>query len=253
MQLLQTGGGASLLFSSIDNLTIGKILAIGIFILLAIPVVVTSLYLFIKKLNIRKIGPIERLEEQQKQFFDEQQRRNELRNLSMSEQHFMDEENKENDEHLKERCQERTINMRLFLQNELSGIIDNPLAVSAICVHFRATFSNAIIKNHFTRELIPERYAKYRERILNELKAEYVNLFLRSENRLPEIDLIMPVIERFLDSWLSMVRDEVCTTCREKISVYERYKVKFEETPNLKDIVDWCIKKNQDYIRFCSA
>jgi hypothetical protein len=240
-------------FSSVGGLTIGQMLVIGIFVLLVIPIIVVSAYLFIKKLNIKKIGPIERLEEQQKQFFDEQQRRNEIRSLSMSEQHFMDEENKENDEHLKERCQERTINMRIFLQNELSSLIENPLAVSAICVHFRATFSNAIIKNHFTKELLPERYAKYRERILNELKAEYVNLFLRSENQLLGIDLIIPVIERFLDSWLSMVKDEVCATCREKIGVYERYKSKFEETPNLKDIVDWCIKKNQDYIRYFST
>jgi hypothetical protein len=239
-------------FNSVGGLAIDKMVVIGIFILIAIPLIVVSAYLFIKKLNIKKIGPIERLEEQQKHFFDEQQRRNEIRSLSMSEQHFMDEENKENDEHLKERCQERTINMRIFLQNELAAVIGDPLAVSAICVHFRATFSNAIIKNHFTKELLPERYIKYRERIQNELKAEYVNLFLRSENRLPEIDVILPVIERFLDSWLSMVKDEVCATCREKIGVYERYKPKFEETPNLKDIVDWCIKKNQDYIRYFS-
>jgi hypothetical protein len=237
----------------VGALTIEKMLVIGAFVLLAIPVIVASAYLFIKKLNIKKFGPMERLEEQQKQFFDEQQRRNEARNLSMSEQHFMDEENKENDEHLKERCQERTINMRIFLQNELYAIINDSLAVSAICVHFRATFSNAIIKNHFTKELLPERYAKYRERILNELRAEYVNLFLRAENRLPEIDVIVPVIERFLDSWLSMVKDEVCATCREKIGVYERYKPKFEETPNLKEIVDWCIKKNQDYTRYFSV
>jgi hypothetical protein len=252
MYLLQSVGAENIV-NSVGALSEGQMIISGIFILLAIPTTVLSVYYFIKKLNIRKFGPMERLEEQQKQFFDEQQRRNEIRNRSISDQHYMDEENKENDEHLKERCQERTINMRLFFQNELSAIIDDPLAVSAVCVHFRSTFSNAIIKNHFTKELIPERFVKYRERILNELKAEYVNLFLRSENRLPGIDVIMPVIERFLDSWLSMIKDEVCTACREKISVYERYKPKFEETPNLKDIVDWCIKKNQDYIRYFSV
>jgi hypothetical protein len=246
-------GEVAAIVGSAGALTVEQMLVIGVFGLLAIPVIVVSAYLFIKKLNINKFGPIERLEEQQKQFFDEQQRKNEIRNLSMSEQHFMDEENKENDEHLKERCQERTINMRIFLQNELTAVIGDPLAISSICIHFRATFSNAIIKNHFTKELLPERYIKYRERILNELRAEYVNLFLRSDNRLPEISLIMPVIERFLDSWLSMVKDEVCTTCREKIGVYERYMPKFEETPNLKEIVDWCIKKNRDYIRYFSV
>jgi hypothetical protein len=34
----------------------------------------------------------------------------------MSEQHCIDEENKENDEHLKERCQESTLNMELFFK-----------------------------------------------------------------------------------------------------------------------------------------
>jgi hypothetical protein len=196
---------------------------------------------------------MERLEEQQRQFFDEQQRRNEIKNKAMSDQHFMDEENERNDEHLKERCQDRTINMRIHFQNELTCIIDDPLAVSAVCVHFRSTFSTAIIKNHFTTELMPNRYAKYRERILSELKAEYVNLVLRSENRLPGLEIALPLMEKFLDSWLSMVRDEVCTTCREKIGVYERYKPKFEEALNLKDIVEWCIKKNQDYIRYFSV
>jgi hypothetical protein len=238
---------------SVVPLTIGQMLVAGGFILLAIPVLVTSAYLFIKKLNIRKLGPIERLEEQQKHFFDEQQRMNEIKNRSMAEQHYMDDENEKNDDHLKERCQERTINMRLFFQNELAIIIDEPLAVSAVCVHFRSTFSNAIIKNHFTRELVPERFLKYRDRILTELKAEYVNLLLRSNNRIPGIETVLPIMEKFLDSWLSMIKDEVSITCQEKIHVYERYKPKFEETPELKEIVDWCIKKNQDYIKYFSA
>jgi hypothetical protein len=251
MYLLQAGRAENIV-NSVGTLTEGQTIILCIFILLVIPTTVLSIYFFVKKLNIRKFGPVERLEEQQKQFFDEQQRRNEVRNRSMSDQHFMDEENKENDEHLKERCQERTINMRLFFQNELAAIIDDPLTVSAICVHFRATFSNAIIKNHFTKELVPERYAKYRERILNELRAEYVNLALRSNNRIPDVDIVLPIMENFLNSWLYMIKDELCTTCQEKINVYERYKPRFNETPDLKEIVDWCIKKNQDYIRYFS-
>jgi hypothetical protein len=50
-----------------------------------------------------------------------------------------------------------------------------------------------------------------------------------------------------------MIKDEVCTTCREKIGVYERYRRKFDETPDLKEIVEWCIRKNQDYIRYFSV
>jgi hypothetical protein len=249
MLLLRAGN----IVSSMERLTEGQMIILGIFILLAIPVTVLSVYLFVKKLNIRKFGPIERLEEQQKHLFNEQRRINEIKGRSMSDQHHMDDENQENDDHLKERCQERTINMRLFFQNELANIIDDHLAVSAICVHFRSTFSNAIIKNHFTRELVPERFTKYRERILNELKAEYVNLTLRSNNRLPGIDAVLPMMEKFIDSWLSMIKDEVSITCQEKIDVYERYKPKFDETPELKEIVEWCIKKNQDYIRLFSV
>jgi hypothetical protein len=252
MYLLQAGGTAGGIVNSVGGLTEEKMIILGVFALLAVPVIVLSAYLFIKKLNIRKFGPLERLEEQQKQFFDEQQRRDEIRRRSMSDRHYMDEENKENDEHLKERCQERTVNMRLFFQNELAAIIDDPLAVSAVCVHFRSAFSNAIIKNHFTRELAPERFVKYRDRILNELKAEYAALVLRSENRLPGIEAALPVMEKFLNSWLSMIKDEVSITCQEKIKVYERYTPRFEETPELKEIVEWCIKKNKDYVRYFS-
>jgi hypothetical protein len=253
MYILQAGEGAAAAFRSLGALTASQMIVIGVFAMLAVPVAGTTAYFFIKKLNIRKFGPIERLEEQQKQFFSEQQRINEIKNRSMSEQHYMDDENEKNDDHLKERCQERTTNMRLFFQNELAGIIDEPLAVSAVCVHFRSTFSNAIIKNHFTRELTPERFTKYRDRILGELKAEYVNLFLRSNNRIPGIETVLPIMEKFLDSWLSMIKDETSITCREKTAVYERYKPKFNETPELKEIVEWCIKKNQDYIKYFSA
>jgi hypothetical protein len=253
LYLLQSGGAAVNVIDSIRALTVEQMTIMGILGLLAIPITVLSIYLFIKKLNIKKIGPIERLEEQQKQFFDEQQRRNEIINRAMTDRHYMDEENKENDEHLKERCQERTINMRLFFQNELAAIIDDPMAVSVVCVHFRSTFSNAIIKNHFTRELVLERFVKYRERIFNELKAEYINLALRSNNRIPGIEIVLPIMEKFLNSWFSMIKDEVSITCQEKINVYERYLPKFDETPELKGIVEWCIKKNQDYIRYFSV
>jgi hypothetical protein len=253
MYLLQAGEETAGAVRFLGALTASQMIVIGVFVLLAVPVTVTSVYLFIKKLNIRKFGPVERLEERQERFLNEQQRMNEIKIRSMSEQHYMDDENEKNDDHLKERCQERTINMRLFFQNELAKIIDEPLAVSAVCVHFRSTFSNAIIKNHFTRELAPERFAKYRDRILNELKAEYVNLFLHSSNRIPGIETALPIMETFLNSWLSMIKDEVSVTCLEKINVYERYKQKFSETPELKEIVEWCIKKNQDYIRYFSA
>jgi hypothetical protein len=101
------------------------------------------------------------------------------------------------------------------------------------------SFSGYIFKHHNQKPFYkivdaPERYAKYREGILNELRAEYVNLALRSNNRIPGIEVVLPIMENFLNSWLSMIKDELCTTCHEKINVYERYKSRFNETQDLK-------------------
>jgi hypothetical protein len=199
-----------------------------------------------------KINPDEisaAMQDIQKRLFDEHMRTAERIITDVrSNQHFMDDENKENDEHLKQRCQERTNTMRIRLKNDLYSIIDDKLAVRAVCVSFRAAFGNAIVRNHFTKELMPDRVDDYRERILEEIRQEYIDLHLTDE-RVPPIDRLEKIIVKFVDDWLRMMKDETATTCEEKINVYKAYQPRFDELPSMTDVVEACIQKNERYIK----
>jgi hypothetical protein len=188
----------------------------------------------------------------QKRLFDEHTLAVERQNVVIAEvrsnQHFMDDENKENDEHLKQRCQERTNAMRIRLKNDLYLVIEDKLAVRAVCVSFRAAFGNAIVRNHFTKELMSERIAAYRERILEEIRQEYIDLHLTDE-RVPPAARVEKILAEFVDDWLGMMKDETATTCEEKINVYKAYRPRFEALPNMLDVVDACIQKNERYIK----
>jgi hypothetical protein len=55
MYLLQSGGTENIV-NSVGTLSEGQMIISGIFILLAIPTTVLSVYFFVKKLNIRTFG-----------------------------------------------------------------------------------------------------------------------------------------------------------------------------------------------------
>jgi hypothetical protein len=50
-----------------------------------------------------------------------------------------------------------------------------------------------------------------------------------------------------------MVKDEVVTTCHEKIKVYKQFLPNFEGVPRLKEAVEGCLNKNLEYIRLFSV
>ena len=202
-----------------------------------------------------KISPDEisnSMQDIQKKLFNEHTQIVERQNIIIAEvrsnQHFMDDENKENDEHLKQRCQERTNAMRIRLKNDLYQVVEDKLAIRAVCVSFRAVFSNAIVRNHFTKELMPERIDAYRDRILEELRQEYIDLHFTDE-RVPPITQVERILVKFVDDWLCMMKDETAATCDEKINVYKAYRPRFEALPNMLDVVDSCIQKNERYIK----
>ncbi|MDR1230801.1 MAG: hypothetical protein LBK61_05310 [Spirochaetaceae bacterium] len=202
-----------------------------------------------------KINPdtvVESVEAIQKKLYEEHQKVIETQNAAMNEansnQHFMDEDNRENDEHLKQRCQERTVAMRLKFKNDLSELIPDKTAVSAVCVNFRATFGNAIIRNHFTKELMPDRIQTYRARILGEVREEYIALHL-DDRRIPPVSEVEKIINNFVDEWLSMMKDETVACCEEKIKVYKDYRPRFGKVSFMVEVVDSRIRKNENYIK----
>jgi cell division protein FtsL len=191
------------------------------------------------------------VEETQKKLYEDHikdlEEQNKILSEANSNQHWMDDDNKVNDEHLKQRCQERTMTMRIRLKNDLLKVIDNGLVVSAICVNFRATFGNAIIRNHFTKELMPNRIIAYHDRIWNEVKEEYVSLQLLYDG-VPPLESVEKVLRQFVTDWLEMMKEETITTCEEKIQTYLQYRSRFDKVPHLLEIVDSRIEKNKSYI-----
>jgi hypothetical protein len=156
------------------------------------------------------------VEETQKKLYEDHIKDLEEQNRNLAEagsnQHWMDDDNKENDEHLKQRCMERTMTMRVRLKNDMLKVIDNGLVVSAICVNFRATFGNAIIRNHFTKELMPNRLIAYHDRIWNEVREEYVSLQLLYDS-VPPLEAVERVLRQFVKDWLEMMKEETIATC----------------------------------------
>jgi hypothetical protein len=220
------------------------------------------LYLLVRVLKTIKIGfgkdgvklessVLNTIEETQKKLYEDHQRLLEEQNRILSDagsnQHWMDEDNKVNDEHLKQRCMERTNALRLRLRNALAGVIDNSIMIAAVCVHIRATFGNAIVRNHFTKELMPNRITAYYDRIWSEVKEEYVGL-QRIDSNAPPIENVEKILMQFVKDWLEMLKKETITTCEEKIQTYSQYRPRFEKVPHILAIVDSRIEKNKNYI-----
>jgi hypothetical protein len=202
------------------------------------------------KVNAEEVADI--ITDAQKKLFEEQllslRNENDALNRANSNLHFMDEENRGHDDHLKQRCQERTASMRIRLQNGLIPVISNKLAVIAICVNIRATFSNAIIRNHFTKELMPDRLAFYKARIFDEITQEYTRIALENED-VPVFGEMSNMLETFVKDWLRMMTAETSITCEEKIRTYKEYLTRFNRVPHIQEIVNTCVEKNEEYIR----
>jgi hypothetical protein len=138
--------------------------------------------------------------------------------------------------------------MRNRIQNDLTGVIHDKLVVAVVCRTVRMVFQGAIIRNHFTKELMRSKVRVYRDRILDEIRQEFIGLHLMDE-RVPNLDIVEALFAGFTDDWIKAMKEEVAICCEEKIVVYQQYLPRFEKIVYLQTIVLDCIKKNEDYIR----
>lgn len=152
-----------------------------------------------------------------------------------------------------------------YLTDRMKIHISNIFIEINICIPARVSISSAIrfplyesiSNNHFTTELMPERYPIYRERIIDTMKDEYVSLATSSKDeqcnrdKLPPWSEMSELLTGCIDLWLKRVSKEVMDACEKKVVIYRQYQKKFEET---KDefritICKECIEKNERYIR----
>jgi hypothetical protein len=143
--------------------------------------------------------------------------------------------------------------------------ISNIFAKMNICVPARVCISTtirlplyeSISNNHFTTELMPERYPVYRARIIDIMKDEYDSIATANKDeqcnrdKLPLWEQMNEPIIESIDLWIKRIAKEVLDTCEKKIDVYKKYLRNFEEVKDdfRAGICKECIEKNERYIR----
>jgi len=227
------------------------VLFVGISVLLIVVTVIIIVTITkLKKLGIKNFGPLE------------------VEHNNMSTMYEMND--KIND--IDNTCH----NQMKYITERMKIHISNVFAEMNICVPTRVSISSAIrsplyesiSNNHFTAELMPDRYTTYRERIIETIKDEYVSLAATNKNeqcsrdKLPTWDAVIPddsgkkatMNERLtecVDIWLKRIAKEVMNACEKKIVIYKQYLRMFEESKDdfRINICRECIEKNEHYIR----
>jgi hypothetical protein len=228
---------------NLSTMPLGNIIAVGIIVILAVSAVIAVGVWALKTLKIKKIGNIDILEETKKAY--------ERYNHMASCQHFMDDEIHDVDDGLRVRLQEITQSVELHTMNVLRQFMKSGILQESLAAHFSLVLTASVIKNHFTKELMPDRYKGYRERIINQFEDRYVDAYSRvldAETGMPPWDRTSESLTGIVDGWLLRVKEAVRSACDDKIEIYSRYAVRFREDEYRSGIVAECVNKNKKYI-----
>jgi hypothetical protein len=203
-------------------------------------VVVLSVWA-IKKLGIKRLGPVQMLEEQKKE--------NDQHNKSISCLHYMDEEIDAIDNDLRTECHQIILEYSAHMKVALREISSDNIMRDNLAANLKVILSGSVIRNHYTRELMPERFQQYRTRYLGQIEDFYRNLCAFNENHaLRPWEETRKVFEAILDEWIVRVKVAVSESCEEKIDVYERYKKRFNETDPWYTVAEERRARNAGYI-----
>jgi len=212
-------------------------LLVGTAVLLIIAGIV--IVIIVRKLGIKSFGPFKTEHDNTTTMYD------------------MNEKIKDIDDLCHRQMRQTTERIKLHISNIFVGMnICIPARVS-IASAIRFPLFESISNNHFTTELMPERYKAYRERIIETMKDEYVSLATANKeeqcnrDKLPSWDVMGEQLTTCIDLWLKRVAKEVMDACEKKIVVYKYYLRIFEEAKDdyRAGICKECIEKNERYIR----
>jgi len=168
----------------------------------------------------------------------------------------MNEENKDADDYLQQKLRQMTNTLRQRIVNMFASYTACAMTKRSLSSCLRYPLYESIGNNHFTKELMNERYEKYRLRILDLLKDEYVDLCSNSgetecgHNELPDWSGAKQTVEQFLDMWLLETANLVQDCARMKLETYDRYLPIYQENKDTyrATIVSACVEKNKHYI-----
>jgi len=168
----------------------------------------------------------------------------------------MNEEIKDADDFVQQKLRQMTNTLRQRIVNMFSTYTACSMTRRSLSSSLRYPLYESIGNNHFTKELMSERYEKYRLRILDLLKDEYVDICSKSgvtecgHNELPDWPGAKASIEQFLDMWLLETANLVQDCAKMKLDTYGKYLPIYESNKDTyrAGIVKACITKNQHYI-----
>ena len=191
----------------------------------------------VRKLGITGVGPIRLEQRGQSAMFN------------------MNEENKELDDACRRRMRDETGKMKMHISNIFAELRVCTLARLAVSSTIRYPMYESVANNHFTTELMPERYGAYRERIIEAMMDEYKSLSSASMDvqcghaALPPWDEAGKRLIDCIDLWLKRISREVLLCCEKKIEVYKKYLREFEAAKDgfRAGIAKDCIEKNERY------
>jgi hypothetical protein len=226
-----------------STIPLSNIVALGVVGIAAFAVIIAGCVWAAKTLNIKKIGSIDILEETKKVY--------ENYNHMTSCQHFMDDEIHDVDDALRIRLQELTQSVELHTMNVLRQFLKSGILQESLAAHFSLVLTASVIKNHFTKELMPDRYKAYRERITTQFEDRYLDAYSRvmdAETGMPSWGKVGGALIGIVDNWLGHTKEAVRGACGDKIDIYSRYAQRFKDDEYRTGIVNECIEKNKKYI-----
>jgi hypothetical protein len=239
----QSTGGNVTVGADLSVMPISNLVVLCIFTLLAAAGLIIGGVWAIKTLKIKKIGNIDILEETKKAY--------EHYNFMASCQHFMDDEIHDIDDSLRARLQEITQSAELHTMNILRNFLKSGLLQESLTANFSLILTASVIKNHFTKELMPDRYKGYRDRIITQFEDRYLDAYSRVfdvEEKMPTWSDVRDSMIGIVDNWLFRVKEAVKSSCDDKIEIYNRYVLRFKDDEHRTEIVRECNEKNKKYI-----
>lgn len=170
--------------------------------------------------------------------------------------HAMNEENDDLDDYLHMKLRQMTNALRQRIVNMFCEYHSCTMTKRALSSALRFPLYESVNNNHFTKELMPGYFDKYRQRILGSLEDEYKDISTSASetdcesNDLPTWRVASVIIEQLLDVWLRETANAVQDCSRQKLEVYARYLTQYEESHDKfrTSITKACIEKNTRYI-----
>jgi large-conductance mechanosensitive channel len=224
--------------ANLNNLTPLQIILYGVFVLAIIAFVFIGLNFILKR--VKKLGPLETV-------LEEQKNENINHNKSISCLHYMDEEIEAVDTDLRAELFQIIGEFTPHILAHLREISSDRMLVSNFMANIKLILSGSVVRNHFTKQLMPETIQGYKARYFSMMEDFYKNILIDVPG-LRSWEEVSPIFTRIMDDWTGRIKIAVSEACESKVVIYGRYLKRFEENDPWHSVATECQQRNKTYI-----